>query len=75
MIHLVRVTSALALAIGLAGVSAPSFATNTSQALKLCHDNPQCHSSLGENSLGMYVGGKLVVECERKAKGKCIAIH
>ena len=75
MTALVRLTAAIGLAIGVASVAPPAFATNTSQALNLCHNNPECHSSLGENSIAMSIGGKLVVECERKAKGKCIVIH
>jgi hypothetical protein len=75
MTTLTRVTFVVAFALGFAGASAPAFATDTSQALKLCQNNPQCHSKLGENSIAMSVNGKLVVECERKAKGKCIVIH
>ncbi len=68
-----RLTAVSALVLTLVGV-APAFATNTSEALKMCQANNMCHSRVGEHSVIMTVG-KDMVECEKTAKGKCIVVH
>jgi hypothetical protein len=70
-----RMSVASILAIGFLGFATPSFATNTSQALKLCRANPSCHSRVGEHSVIMTINGQDAVECPKLSTGQCIVVR
>ena len=63
------------LVVGLLGAATPAFATNTSQALKLCRANPSCHSRVGEHSVIMTINGQDTVECPKLSTGECIMVR
>ena len=75
MTMIARLSIASVLALGLLGAATPAFATNTSQALKLCRANPSCHSRVGEHSIIMTINGQDAVECPKLSTGQCIVVR
>jgi hypothetical protein len=63
------------LATALFGVASPSFATDTSQAIKMCDANPSCTMKWGKlnDAITIVVGGK-VIDCPKK-NGPCTAVR
>lgn len=75
MTMIARLSIASLVALGLLGAATPAFATNTSQALKLCRANPSCHSRVGEHSIIMTINGQDAVECPKLSTGECIVVR
>jgi len=72
---LLRFATVVTLAAGLGIVSGPSLATDTSQAIKLCDQNPSCAMKQEGNRIIMTVKGpgpKYIVDCPM-VDGACTA--
>lgn len=73
-----QITAAMTFAIGISGICASAFATDTRQAIKLCDANPNCQmlADAGGDKITMVVkgngGNKSEVECP-KLNGPCVA--
>ncbi len=72
---IIQTMTAMAFAGGIFSGASAAFATDTSQAIKLCDANPNCHMVWGKDNDGITitVGGK-TIDCPKK-NGPCTAIR
>ena len=59
-----KITSAVALIVGIVAVSSGAFATDTREAIKMCDKNPKCKmTSAGIDFIILHVHGGGTVVC------------
>ena len=63
------------LAVAVFGLVSPTFATDTSEAIKMCDANPNCTMKWGKlnDAITIVVGGK-TIDCPKK-NGPCTAVR
>ena len=61
MTSTIRISLAVAFALGAGMFASSSYATNTREAIKACDANPKCQFDVGKDGVVISVGGELIV--------------